>query len=127
MQNLDEQTNCPVSDILRQVMDIWSVGVLLLLRQGKRRFSEILRQLPGNISKRMLSKTLRSLEEYGLIDRTVYPTKPPSVVYELSALGHSFLPLLAQLEQWAIDHQPQVASARQAFQLSTERDMWQAK
>ena len=127
MTDEEIQLGCPIRDVLQQVMDTWSVGILLLLRHGTLRFSEIYRQLPGNISKRMLSKTLRSLEEHGLIDRRVYPTKPPRVEYELNDLGRSFLPILQNLEQWAIQHQEQVLAAREAFQQKDDSQFWEAK
>jgi len=88
---------------------------LLLLNSGKLRFSEILRNLPGNISKRILSKTLRSLEENGLVKRTVFATKPPSVEYELTELGFSFLPIIINLEQWAIENQENINIAKKEF------------
>lgn len=106
---------CPIRDILNPIMNTWSMGILLLLHHGKLRFSEIFRALPGDISKRMLSKSLRSLEENGLILRTVYPTKPPSVEYELTQLGKSFLPIVHQLENWANTHQEVISLARQHF------------
>ena len=127
MAESKKSLGCPISDVLQQVMDIWSVGIVLLLRHGKLRFSEIFRHLPGNISKRMLSKTLRSLEEHGLLNRMVYPTKPPRVEYELTDLGQSFLPVLQNLEQWAIQHQDRVDAAREVFKQKIEEDFWQAK
>ena len=127
MAESKKSLGCPISDVLQQVMDIWSIGIVLLLRHGKLRFSEIFRHLPGNISKRMLSKTLRSLEEHGLLNRMVYPTKPPRVEYELTDLGQSFLPVLQNLEQWAIQHQDQVDAAREVFKQKIEEDFWQAK
>ena len=115
MKYSDEVNECPIRDVLHQFMDIWGVGILLLLNNGKQRFSEIYRNLPGNISKRMLSKSLRSLEENGLIHRTVYPTKPPSVEYELTELGHDFMPTLQQLADWASSNQQRIHSARKAY------------
>lgn len=112
---MKEIAECPVRDVLHQIMDAWSVAVLLLLNNGKYRFSEIYRNLPGNISKRMLSKTLRSLEENGLLNRTVFPTKPPSVEYELTHLGQSFMPIVLQLADWAQVNQTQVHEARLNF------------
>lgn len=63
----------------------------------------------------MLSKTLRSLEENGLLNRTVFPTKPPSVEYELTDLGQSFMPIVLELANWAEVNQIQVHEARLKF------------
>lgn len=105
----------PVRDILKRIGDSWSSLVLCALDSGPLRFSAIARGIP-DISKRMLSKTLRALEEDGLITRTVYDTKPPSVSYVLTPLGTSLLPLLGALALWAIEHEPDIRAAQQAYQ-----------
>ncbi|MGN7974440.1 winged helix-turn-helix transcriptional regulator [Serratia sp. 22264] len=107
--------DCPVRDVLYRIMDPWSTLTLECLCDGKLRFSEVLRKIPGGISKRMLSKTLRSLEEDGLVTRTVYPTKPPSVEYELTELGQSFMPHVHGLAEWAFMNESKVRAARQSF------------
>ncbi len=112
---INQFRDCPVRDVLYRVMDPWSTLILDALHNGKLRFSELLRQVPGGISKRMLSKTLRSLEEDGLVSRTVYPTKPPSVEYQLTKLGKSFLPHVYGLIEWAQANQAKVHTARKAF------------
>jgi len=105
----------PVRDILSRIGDSWSSLVLCALDDGPLRFSAIARGIP-DISKRMLSKTLRALEEDGLVTRTVYDTKPPSVSYALTPLGTSLLPLLGALALWAIEHEPEIRAAQQAYQ-----------
>ena len=120
MKSSNQENPCSVQDVLRNIISLWGIGVLLLLHSGKLRFSEIFRNLPGNISKRMLSKTLRSLEESGLVKRTVYSTKPPSVEYELTELGYSFLPIIINLEQWATVNQNNINLAREAFNARKE-------
>jgi DNA-binding HxlR family transcriptional regulator len=108
------ETQPPVRDILDRVGDSWSSLVLCALGDGPLRFSAILRGAP-DISKRMLAKTLRSLEEDGLVIRTVYPTKPPSVEYAVTPLGVSLLPHLAALALWAIENHDRIRQARVSF------------
>lgn len=112
---LENEQKCHFQDLLQNIISLWNIGILLLLKSGKLRFSEIFRALPGNISKRMLSKSLRSLEENGLIKRTIFPTKPPSVEYELTPLGISFLPIVISLEKWAIEHESEINASRKRF------------
>src|SRR5438477_13097282 len=78
-----------VASILARVGDKWSVFVIMLLGDGPRRFNEIKRMV-GGISQRMLTLTLRGLERDGLVTRTVFPTIPPRLDYELTNLGRSF-------------------------------------
>src|SRR5690606_5863329 len=85
-----EASNCPVRDVLDRVGDKWSVLIVSYLSQGPQRFSALARQVP-DISRRMLTETLRNLERDGLLIRTVFPTKPPSVTYELTALGRELI------------------------------------
>jgi len=81
--------NCQaVNSVLARVGDKWSVLVIVLLGDGPKRFNEM-KRLVGGISQRMLTLTLRGLERDGLVTRTVFPTIPPRVDYELTALGRS--------------------------------------
>ena len=83
--------NCQaVSAVLSRVGDKWSVLVVSILGRGSMRFNELKRAVDG-VSQRMLTLTLRTLERDGLVMRTVYPTVPPRVEYELTALGRSLL------------------------------------
>jgi DNA-binding HxlR family transcriptional regulator len=79
-----------VREVLNRVGDKWSVQVVALLGDGKKRFSELRRSIEG-ISQRMLTLTLKGLQRDGLITRTVYPTIPSRVEYELTKLGFSLL------------------------------------
>lgn len=79
-----DATKCPVRDVLDQIGDKWTLLILLTLIPGPSRFSAIQRAVP-DISKRMLTQTLRNLERNGMITRKVYATKPPSVEYALSS------------------------------------------
>src|SRR5438477_11568106 len=87
---------CPaVRDVLKRVGDKWSIQVVALLRDGPKRFSE-LRRLVEGVSQRMLTLTLRGLERDGLVERSVEPTIPPRVDYELTDLGRTLLePVMA--------------------------------
>lgn len=101
-------------DILTRVGDKWSVLVIMLLGDGKRRFNEIKRSVLG-ISQRMLTHTLRGLERDGLIVRTVIPSVPPHVEYALSPLGKTLLRTVTELATWASDNRGEIESARKQF------------
>ena len=105
---------CPVRNILDRIGDKWTMLVLVALAAGPCRFSELHRAMP-DISKRMLTQTLRDLERDGLVVRRVFPTKPPKVQYRLSALGQSVLEPLAGLVRWAEHSYAAVREARAAF------------
>ncbi len=102
---------CPVRTILAQVADKWSILILGTLKAGSHRFSE-LASLTPDISQRMLTQTLRKQERTGLILRTVTPTIPPRVDYELTDLGRSLLERMDLLSQWSAENQPQIEQAR---------------
>jgi DNA-binding HxlR family transcriptional regulator len=103
-----------VASILARVGDKWSVFVIMLLGAGPRRFNEIKRMV-GGISQRMLTLTLRGLERDGLVTRTVFPTIPPRVDYELTDLGHGLSKPVEALGRWAMDHQTEIRAARARF------------
>ena len=105
---------CPVRDVLDRIGDKWSTLVLGTLGVGPHRFSAVQRAIP-DISKRMLTQTLRDLERDGLIARTVFPTKPPSVEYRLTPLGDTILEPLAVLVRWADQSHAAISAARSAF------------
>lgn len=103
-----------VSGILSRIGDKWSVLIIMRLGAGPRRFNEIKRMI-GGISQRMLTLTLRNLERDGLVSRTVTPSIPPRVDYELTELGHDLRKPVAALGDWAIQHQPCIEAARAHF------------
>ncbi|RQX15302.1 transcriptional regulator [Micromonospora ureilytica] len=107
-----EYERCPVTDVLRQVSDKWTLLLLTLLGGHPYRFNELHRAVEG-ISPRMLTRTLRTLESDGLVDREVFPTLPPSVEYRLTPLGVSLLEPLSALADWAVDHHAEIAAVRQ--------------
>ena len=106
--------DCPIRTVINQIGDKWSVLVIMLLRDGPRRFNELKRMING-ISQRMLTLTLRGLERDGLVTRTIFPTIPPRVDYELTDLGRGLQQPVKALGEWAIAHQEQIASARTRF------------
>lgn len=108
---------CPVRDVLDHLGDKWTMLILITLAGAPRRFSEVRRCVP-DISKRMLTQTLRQLERDGLITRHVFPTNPPSVEYRLSASGQSLLNPLAALVEWAESNHAGIQRARARFDLA---------
>src|SRR6202051_1444702 len=110
-----ESSDCRgVASILARVGDKWSLFVIMLLGNGPRRFNEIKRMV-GGISQRMLTLTLRGLERDGLVTRTVFPTIPPRVDYELTDLGRGLWQPVEALGKWASDHQTEIKDARARF------------
>ncbi len=102
-------------EILSLIGDKWSVLVIVNLGGGTMRFSDLKRAIEG-ISQRMLTLTLRGLERDGLVTRTVFPTIPPRVDYELTQLGRTLLEPVTGLAIWAQRHRPEIERAREAFQ-----------
>ncbi len=109
-----DASNCPVRDVLDRIGDKWSVLILMLLAREPKRFSA-LNKAVGDISKRMLTQTLRALQRDGLVERTVYATTPPKVDYRLTDLGRSALIPLAGLIVWADQRHDDIRNARDAF------------
>ena len=109
-----------VSEILARVGDKWTILVVGVLGDGPKRFNEVRRAL-GSISQRMLTLTLRGLERDGLVTRTVFPTIPPRVDYELTKLGRSLLEPVNGLGLWARQNRSAIADARQRFDAAQER------
>lgn len=115
-----------VSGILSRIGDKWSVLIISRLGEGPRRFNEIKRMI-GGISQRMLTLTLRNLERDGLVKRTVTPTVPPRVDYELTELGRDLLVPVQALGAWAIAHTPCIEAARTRFDASEAAETPQQK
>lgn len=113
--------NCPVRDVLDRVSDKWSTLMIITLAGGPHRFGQLHRAIP-DISKRMLTQTLRDLERDGLISRHVFPTKPPSVEYRLTHMGLSLLEPLAALIDWADTTHADIVTARAAYDAALQAD-----
>jgi DNA-binding HxlR family transcriptional regulator len=103
-----------MSEILARVGDKWAVLVVGVLGDGPKRFTEIRRAL-GSISQRMLTLTLRGLERDGLVTRTVIPTIPPRVDYELTKVGRSLLEPVNGLALWVSTNRAVIEDARRRF------------
>ena len=103
-----------ISTLLSRIGDKWTVYVVRLLSDGSMRFNEIKRAIPA-ISQRMLTLTLRGLERDGLVTRTIYPTLPPRVDYELTDLGRTLITTLMAMGEWAVSNRAKVEKARAAF------------
>lgn len=108
-----------VGEVLARVGDKWSVLVVMLLGDGPRRFNE-LKRMVGGISQRMLTLTLRGLERDGLVTRTIFPTIPPRVDYELTDLGQSLKSPVEALGSWAVANRDAIHRARSAFDEAAE-------
>jgi DNA-binding HxlR family transcriptional regulator len=110
----DQAEKCPVRDVLDRIGDRWSLLVLLNLANGPVRFTALKRAI-GDISQRMLAKTVRTLEQDGLVTRKVYPTVPPKVEYALTAMGGSLLEKFEPLVIWANENHEAVRKARATY------------
>lgn len=114
--NLPETGGCKrISELLSRVGDKWSVLVISYLGDGPLRFSELQRQV-APISQKMLTTTLRGLERDGFVTRTIYPTIPPRVDYELTDLGRDLLKPIRGLSEWALQNGDRVDAARAKFE-----------
>lgn len=105
---------CPGHELLATLSDKWVTLALSALADGPQRYAELSRTIAG-ASQKMLTQTLRKLERDGLITRTVTPSVPARVDYELTELGHSLLPVQRAIKLWAETHIEQVHAARAAY------------
>lgn len=110
-----------VSEILSRIGDKWSILIVATLGGGKMRFSELRRKV-GTISQKMLTTTLRNLERDGFVARTVYPTIPPKVEYELTDLGQDLLCPVEAMGRWVQANAGQVLKARDQFDQKKEAE-----
>ena len=108
-----------VAPVLNRVGDKWSMLIVMILSGGPKRFSELKRAIDG-ISQRMLTLSLRGLERDGLLTRTVTPTIPPRVDYELTELGIGLREPVKALGDWAIEHIACICAAQQRFDKAAE-------
>jgi len=116
--DIQQIENCPVRDVLDRIGDRWSFLVLWMLDGQTLRFMEIKRGIP-DISQRMLTKTLRALEEDGFVQRTIHATIPPKVEYRLTPLGETLLVPAGALIDWATEHHESVRAARRDYAAKT--------
>lgn len=95
---------CPVRDVLSQIGDKWSVLAMVSMQKyGVCRFRDFQKDMP-DVSRKMLSQTLKDLERYNLVSRKVYPEVPPRVEYSLTKLGESFLSPMNNVINWILDN-----------------------
>ncbi|AQZ50108.1 winged helix-turn-helix transcriptional regulator [Martelella mediterranea] len=111
----------PISNLLSRIGDKWTILVMRVLEQGEPiRFKELHRAI-GGISQRMLTVTLRHLERDGLVIRTVYPTIPPRVEYELSERGLGLQQAMVPLFEWTKDNARDIYQSQIAFDLAKDK------
>jgi DNA-binding HxlR family transcriptional regulator len=103
-----------VSQVLARIGEKWSMLVVMLLRDGPRRFNDIKRNTAG-ISQQMLTRTLRGLERDGIVTRTIFPTSPPQVEYSLTALGRSMSEPVLAFGEWVRANLAEFDAARRRF------------
>ena len=115
MKNFHHIGFCPVRDVLSRLGDKWSMLILITLNaNGVMRFSDIHKTI-DDISQRMLTVTLRTLEADGLIARKVYAEVPPRVEYFLTDTGLSLIPHIQNLVNWAVQHMPEIMDSRESI------------
>lgn len=107
---------CPVRNIVARFGNKWALLVILVLSEaGKVRFTQLGKLIP-DISTKMLSNTLRTLEADGLVSRTVYSEVPIRVEYELTDIGKSLVPIIAELTEWAQKNMKSIMTKRELFE-----------
>ena len=109
-----------ISGLLQRIGDKWTVLVVQTLADGPRRFNELRREIPS-VSQRMLTLTLRNLERDGLVSRTVTPTIPPRVDYELTDLGQSLQKPICGLATWATENVGAIDAAQKRFDAKQDK------
>lgn len=109
-----------ISTLLSRIGDKWTVLVVQTLGEGPKRFNELRREIPS-VSQRMLTLTLRNLERDGLVTRTVTPSIPPRVDYELTELGQSLQKPICGLATWATENVEAIHEAQARFDANAEK------
>lgn len=111
---------CPIRNVVARFGNKWSLLVILVLSEHKSlRFNELSKLIP-DVSSRVLSGTLKTLESDALVTRTVYPVVPPKVEYKLTEIGHSLVPLIVQLTDWAQTNIKKIVEHRKESESSNE-------
>ena len=103
MLTKEEMPACPVATTVQLIGSKWKLLIIRNLLARPWRFNELRKDLAG-ISQKVLTDSLRSMEEDGIVTRTVYPEAPPRVEYSLSELGESMRPIIKAMEQWGISY-----------------------
>lgn len=108
---------CPARQLLERISDKWVSLIVSALAEGPQRYSDLARRI-ASVSQKMLTQTLRSLERDGLVTRTVTPSVPVRVDYELTPLGRTLLPLMQAVKTWAEFNMDDVIAARNRYDTS---------
>jgi DNA-binding HxlR family transcriptional regulator len=106
---------CDSRKVLDRIADKWTALIIHVLSSGTKRHGELRRQISG-VSQKMLTQTLRSLEDDGIVNRKIYPVVPPMVEYSLTPLGRSLIEPLEAICRWAEEHLPELEAARERAQ-----------
>lgn len=109
---------CPSRQLLDRLSDKWVGLIVEALSSGPRRYGELSRTIAG-VSQKMLTQSLRVLERDGVLERTVTPTVPVRVDYELTPLGRSLIPVFHAIKEWAEHHMDEVLAARDRFDVAS--------
>ena len=110
----DPEVSATISQMLNRVGDKWSMLMIQTLGHGPVRFNELRRRI-GDISQKVLSSTLKALERDGLVSRTVVPSVPPQVTYDLTDLGRELLIPVIAIIGWTIDNTDRIVAARDVY------------
>jgi DNA-binding HxlR family transcriptional regulator len=103
--------NCGSRRVLDLIADKWTMLVIYVLARGTQRYGQLQREI-GGITQKMLTQTLRKMEEDGLVKRRVYPVIPPKVEYSLTELGETLMEPLSAICHWAENHMNEVEQVR---------------
>lgn len=115
-------TDCrPVKDILARIGSKWTVMIVTRLMERPMRFNELKREA-GGITQKVLTEMLRELESDGFVKRTVTPTIPPRVDYELTELGRDLYVPIQALGDWAVANQERIETARETYRRQQAKD-----
>ena len=114
MTKYDDPADCPFRDVIDHIGSKWGFMILASLEDKPHRFNEIKRMI-GDISQRMLTKSLRDLERDGLVVRTVFAESPPKVIYELSELGRDLLTPIKIFVEWAANAHQEIKESRKRY------------
>ncbi|GAA3443399.1 winged helix-turn-helix transcriptional regulator [Planomonospora venezuelensis] len=113
--------DCASRTVLEAIANKWTCLLVDALQYGPVRFGALRRKLDG-ITQKSLTQTLRAMERDGMVVRTVYPTIPPRVEYELSPLGRSVVGLMEGIKRWSEEHVGEILTARDAYDLRAEEE-----
>lgn len=111
---------CPIRNVISRFGDKWSLLIILLLNENEKlRFNQLGKMIP-DISTKVLSSTLKTLEADNLVKRTVYPEVPPRVEYNLTKTGASLVPIINELTKWAIENMKPIVAHRKKYEQQTQ-------